>query len=62
MDSPLDGVALMDMFGRKPGPWIKPIKEFLLDMVLDGKLHTSDKEKAAILAKEFDKSPTILNK
>lgn len=61
MDSPLDGVALMDLFGRKPGPWIKPIKEYLLDMVLDGKLDTGDKEKAAILAKEFDKSPTTLN-
>jgi poly(A) polymerase len=53
MDSPLDGAELMGLFGREPGPWIKPIKDYLLGLVLDGDLGQEDKEAATGLAKEF---------
>lgn len=47
---PLDGMELMAMFGRGPGPWIRPIKDRLLAMVLDGELALDDKEGAAVVA------------
>ena len=53
LDSPLDGHALMELFDRPPGIWIKPIKQYLLDLVLDGELEPDDVEGAAILAEEF---------
>jgi len=53
LQSPLDGNDLMTMFDRGPGPWIKPIKEYLLDRVIDGELAQDDKETAAKLAQEF---------
>lgn len=51
LQPPLDGNELMTMFGRGPGPWIKPIKERLLAMVLDGELGPEDKEQAAEIAR-----------
>ncbi len=51
--SPLDGQELMELFKKPAGPWIKPIKEQLLALVLDGKLAESDKEKATKIAKEI---------
>jgi poly(A) polymerase len=48
---PLDGDDLMAMFGRRPGPWIRPIKERLLAMVLDGELAPDDKQGAAAVAR-----------
>ena len=48
---PLDGNDLMEMFGRAPGPWIRPIKERLLTMVLDGELGRDDRERAAEIAR-----------
>jgi len=50
---PLDGDELMAMFGRGPGPWIRPIKERLLAMVLDGELAPDDKLGAAEIARAF---------
>ncbi|HUZ76199.1 MAG TPA: CCA tRNA nucleotidyltransferase [Chloroflexota bacterium] len=41
--SPLDGNELMELAGRGPGRWIQPIKEALLEMVLDGELARDDK-------------------
>jgi len=49
---PLDGLELMEMFGRRPGPWIRPIKDRLLTMVLDGDLSPDDKERGAEIARE----------
>jgi poly(A) polymerase len=49
---PLDGNELMEMFGRAPGPWIRPIKDRLLTMVIDGDLKPDDKERAAEIARE----------
>ncbi|MDP2951977.1 MAG: HD domain-containing protein [Chloroflexota bacterium] len=51
--SPLDGNDLMVLFGIGPGPWIKPIKEHLLQEVLEGRLAQDDKEKAGEMAKAF---------
>ena len=53
LDSPLDDPALMELFGLPPGPWIKPIKRHLSDLVIDGELEPSDVERARVLAQEF---------
>ncbi len=51
--SPLDGQELMDLFHQPAGAWIKPIKEKLLQLVLDGELKEADKEKAAEIARRL---------
>ncbi len=53
LESPLDGHHLMELFDRPPGPWIKPIKQHLLDLVLDGELAPQDTEGAGRAALEF---------
>jgi poly(A) polymerase len=54
--SPLDGRELMEIFGRGPGPWLKPVMEYLAHLVVEGELAPGDKEKAARLAREFMES------
>ena len=53
LKSPLDGKELMEMFERGPGPWLRPIKEYLLGLVIDGALRPDDKGEAARLAREY---------
>jgi poly(A) polymerase len=53
LKSPLDGNELMAMFERGPGPWLRPIKDYLLGLVIDGALAPDDKEEAARLARRF---------
>jgi poly(A) polymerase len=53
LQSPIDGNDLMALFGRPPGPWIKPIKDYLLELVLDGVLAVDDRDGAIELAKAF---------
>ncbi|MDE2903694.1 MAG: HD domain-containing protein [Chloroflexota bacterium] len=53
LDSPLDGHALMELFDRPPGMWIKPVKQYLLDLVLDGELEPDDVDGARVLARAF---------
>ncbi len=53
LKSPLDGNELMAMFGRPPGPWLRPIKDHLLGLVIDGVLSPDDKEKAAEIARQL---------
>ncbi|RAQ96602.1 RNA nucleotidyltransferase [Thermogemmatispora tikiterensis] len=53
LKSPLDGHELMAMFGRGPGPWLRPLKDYLLSLVIDGVLAPDDKERAAQFAREF---------
>jgi poly(A) polymerase len=53
LKSPLDGNELMELFGRGPGPWLRPIKDYLLGLVIDGVLSPDDKEEAAKLAKLY---------
>lgn len=53
LKSPLDGKELMEMFGRAPGPWLRPVKEHLLSLVIDGLLSPDDKEQAMEIAREL---------
>jgi poly(A) polymerase len=50
---PLDGSELMQLFDRPAGPWIRPIKDRLLEMVMDGDLAPDDKVRAAEIAREI---------
>ena len=59
LKSPLDGNELMAIFGCGPGPWLRPIKDHLLSLVIDGVIAPDDKEEAvkiarAMLDKELD--------
>ncbi len=51
LKSPLDGNALMELFARPPGAWIRPIKDYLLDLVIDGKLAPDDTATATVEAR-----------
>jgi poly(A) polymerase len=51
--SPLDGNDLMALFGRGPGPWIRPIKEHLLNLVIEGRLAQDDRATAEQIARQF---------
>src|SRR5713101_6293708 len=51
LKSPLDGNELMALFNRSPGPWLRPIKDHLLGLVIDGVLSPEDKEEAARIAR-----------
>lgn len=53
LKSPLDGNELMELFGRAPGPWLRPIKEHLLSLVIDGQLAPDDKEQATCIARKL---------
>ncbi|HEX5505059.1 MAG TPA: HD domain-containing protein [Thermomicrobiales bacterium] len=50
LQSPLDGNALMALFARPPGPWIRPLKDYLRDLVIDGDLAPGDTARARDLA------------
>jgi poly(A) polymerase len=41
------------MFGRGPGPWLRPLKEHLLGLVIDGLLAPVNKEEAVRIAREL---------
>jgi poly(A) polymerase len=51
--APLDGNDLMEIFERPPGPWIRPIKDRLLAMVLDGDLAPDDRDRAVEIARSL---------
>jgi poly(A) polymerase len=51
LKSPLDGNELMGVFGRGPGPWLRPIKDHLLSLVIDGALAPDDKDEAIKIAR-----------
>jgi poly(A) polymerase len=51
--SPLDGNDLMRIFGREPGPWLRPLKDYLLGLVIDGQLAPDDRDEATRLATLF---------
>ncbi|HEV2582515.1 MAG TPA: HD domain-containing protein [Ktedonobacteraceae bacterium] len=53
LKSPLDGRELMALFGRPPGPWLRPVKEHLLGLVIDGALSPDDKAGATEIARAF---------
>ena len=53
LQSPLDGNELMALFARPPGPWIRPVKDYLLNLVIEGQLSQEDKESGIRLAREY---------
>jgi poly(A) polymerase len=53
LTSPLDGNQLMQHFGRGPGRWIKHIKDYLENEVVEGRLAKDDTEKARELAEAY---------
>ena len=53
LESPLNGNQLMEIFGRGPGPWIKPIKDYLENEVVEGRLGQDDTERARQLAEDY---------
>lgn len=53
LKSPLDGNDLMSLFERGPGPWLRPVKDHLLNLVIDGTLAPDDREGALSAARQF---------
>jgi poly(A) polymerase len=53
ISSPLDGLALMRLFERGPGPWIQPIKDQLKDLVIEGELAAGDTAAAIPIARRL---------
>jgi poly(A) polymerase len=53
LKSPLDGNELMALFQRGPGPWLRPVKDHLLSLVIDGVLAPDDKDAAEQIARAF---------
>lgn len=53
LKSPLDGNELMEIFARGPGPWLRPVKDHLLGLVIDGQLAPDDKAGAEAEARRF---------
>jgi poly(A) polymerase len=53
LKSPLDGNDLMALFGREPGPWLRPVKDYLLSLVIDGQLASDDRTGAEEAARAF---------
>lgn len=51
--SPLDGDELMAAFGRPRGPWIRAVKEHLVNLVLEEELDQGDRDGAVRRAREF---------
>ena len=53
LESPLDGNDLMQHFGRGPGRWIKHVKDYLQNEVVEGYLGKDDTERARELAEAY---------
>ena len=53
LESPLDGNELMRQFGRRPGPWIRSLKDYLQSEVVEGRLGKDDKEMAREMAETY---------
>lgn len=53
LQSPLNGNDLMRHFGRGPGRWIKPVKDYLEGEVIEGRLDQNDTARATRLAEEY---------
>ena len=49
IESPLDGIEIMDALGIPPGPIIKEAKEFLVNEVIEGRVGDGDKEASRII-------------
>ncbi len=56
LKSPLDGRELIHILHRAPGPWVRQVKAYLLEQVLEGNLAQDDKAGAERLAREYAKT------
>lgn len=53
VESPLNGVEIMQLTGLSPGADIRHIKQFLVDKIIEGSLKCSDKIKAEEFVREW---------
>jgi poly(A) polymerase len=53
LTSPIGGNELMARYERGPGPWIKPVKQYLENEVIEGRLSQNDTDKAYELADAY---------
>ena len=60
LESPLSGNDLMEQFGLGPGRWIKALKDYLQNEVVEGRLGKDDKERARGLAEAYAREQDIL--
>jgi len=60
LQSPLSGNDLMRQFGLGPGRWIKSLKDYLQNEVVEGRLGKEDKDKARGLAEAYAREHDIL--
>ena len=60
LESPLSGSDLMEQFGLGPGRWIKALKDYLQNEVVEGRLGKDDKERARWLAETYAREHDIL--
>src|ERR687897_1108731 len=59
LQSPLDGNDLMQQFSQGPGRWIKALKDYLQNEVVEGRLGKGDKNKARELAEAYAREHDI---
>jgi poly(A) polymerase len=59
LQSPLDGNDLMQQFSQGPGRWIKALKDYLQNEVVEGRLGKGDKDKARELAEAYAREHDI---
>ena len=60
LESPLSGDDLMQQFGLGPGRWIKGLKDYLQNEVIEGRLGKDDKARARTLAEDYVRERDIL--
>jgi poly(A) polymerase len=60
LESPLSGNDLMEQFGLGPGRWIKVLKDYLQNEVIEGRLGKDDKHRARGLAETYAREHDIL--
>ena len=60
LESPLSGNDLMAQFGLGPGRWIKTLKDYLQNEVVEGRLGKDDKDRARGLAEAYAREHDIL--
>jgi poly(A) polymerase len=60
LESPLNGNDLMDQFGLGPGRWIKVLKDYLQNEVVEGRLGKDDKVRARGLAEAYAREHDIV--
>src|SRR5215211_1932169 len=61
LESPLSGNDLMEQFGLGPGRWIKGLKDYLQNEVVEGRLGKDDIDKARELATAYAREHDILD-